>query len=129
MQQIAIYGNISLFVAATHVHRLSPTPTHTAALRAAERGEFFLGGSAMQAMLASLKEKTKALAASVLPEGTPSIPAKPVVWGSDLRAVREAMQGTIVKFGGTPPTYLIGPCNTDLNKSGTKVALSIHGRV
>jgi hypothetical protein len=81
----------------------------------------------MQAMLASLKEKTKALAASVLPEGTPSIPAKPVVWGSDLRAVREAMQGTIVKFGGTTPTYLIGPCNTDLNKSGTKVALSIHG--
>ena len=80
-------------------------------------------------MLAALKEKTKLLAAAVLPEGTPAVPAKPAIWGSDLKAVRASMRGTIVRFesGAGVVSYLVGPCGTDLDKSGNKIVLSTHG--
>jgi hypothetical protein len=118
---------MSLFAASLHPTHI--TPRSLAAAPPAQESESFLrGGASAAAMLAALKEKTKLLAAAVLPEGTPAVPAKPAIWGSDLKAVRAAMRGTIVKFEqGLGASYLVGPYDTDLDKSGTKVVLSTHG--
>ena len=81
----------------------------------------------MHDILEALHACTRRLARTVLPEGTEPVDAIPAYWSGDVGAVRGALKGSLVKFGGSPPTYLVGAVDVELDKSGSKVSLSVHG--